>query len=407
MSDFGVIRSPRLALFGCGERAALPGVMRSFGTRAFVCTDDRWRLDPDLLAMARELTGAGCLIEIYDGTRPELPLDCVEQAAERARAFDPDVIVGIGGGSCLDLAKLVALGVSHAGPFSTYYGEFKVPGPVRPVVAVPTTAGTGSEVTPVAVVADPERITKVGISSPYLIPDVAICDPELTISCPPRLTAIVGADAMTHAIEAFTAVRRPAEPAAALERVFVGKNRSSDVTAREAIRMLASALPRAVADGSERAAREQVMFGAFSAGQAFGVAGTAAAHAIQYPIGALTGTPHGLGVAALMPYVMAFNLPARAGEIAEIGDVMGLRAGGSEEARGLAAIEAVAGLFAGIGIPATLAELGLGADRIEWVAAESLAATRLVSNNPRLLDHDAVTAIVSAAHAGRRDLLLN
>ncbi len=406
MTDFGVIRSPRLALFGCGQRAALPSVVKSLGARAFLCTDNRWRLDPMLGVMADDLRNAGCRVEVYDETLPELPLDCVELATERARAFAPDVVIGVGGGSCLDLAKLVALGVSHPGPFSTYYGEFKVPGPIRPVIAVPTTAGTGSEVTPVAVVADPQRITKVGISSPYLIPEVAICDPELTMTCPPRLTAIVGADALTHAIEAFTAVRRPAEPAIALERVFVGKNRSSDVTAREAIRTLAAALPRAVADGADRAAREQVMFGAFAAGQAFGVAGTAAAHAIQYPIGALTGTPHGLGVAALMPYVMTFNLPERTGEMAEIGDLMGVRANGSDEARGLAAIDAVAGLFAKIGIPATLAEFGLAADRLEWVAQELLGATRLVTNNPRQLDHSAAAEIVAAAYSGRREQLL-
>jgi len=406
LSDFGVIRSPRLTLFGSGKRAALAGSVRLLGDRAFICTDSRWRIDPHLRALADGLLQAGLHVEIYDQTLPELPLDCVEEATRLARAFEPDVVIGVGGGSCLDLAKLVSLGLAHTDPLPTYYGEFKVPGPIRPVIAVPTTAGTGSEVTPVAVVADPLRITKVGISSPYLIPEIAICDPELTVSCPARLTAIAGADALTHAIEAFTAVSRPTEPEIALERVFVGKNRSSDVAAREAIRTLSAALPRAVADGADHLAREQVMFGAFSAGQAFGVAGTAAAHAIQYPIGALTGTAHGLGVATLMPYVMTFNLPARLAEMAEIADLMGLHATGSDEARGFRAIAAVAELFAGIGIPSTLAELGLGNDRLDWVAEQSLGATRLVTNNPRQLDQDAATAIVAAAYSGCREQLI-
>lgn len=405
MTYFGVIRSPRVVLFGHGQRAALSDLASTIGRRVFLCTDTRWQSDPMLRSISDDLRARGFELEVYDGTLPELPLDCVEQATTLARAFDPDMVVGLGGGSCLDLAKLVALGATCSGPFSAYYGEFKVPGPILPVIAVPTTAGTGSEVTPVAVVADPERTTKVGISSPYLIPEIAICDPELTATCPPRLTAIVGADALTHAIEAFTAVQRDFEPAIGLTRVFVGKNRFSDNQARIAIEALASALPLAVADGTNLAARRDVMFGAFSAGLAFGVAGTAAAHALQYPIGALTGTPHGIGVATLMPYVMTFNLPGRTAEIAEIGNAMGLRSSGSEEARAAAAIAEVAGLLARIGIPGTLAELGLEQDRIDWVAEESLHAVRLITNNPRPIDFAAARRIVTAAHDGRREQL--
>lgn len=405
MTDFGVNRSPRIALFGHGQRSALADLVKPLGTRIFLCTDNRWRVDAKLLAITDDLQGRGLVVAVYDDTLPELPLDCVEQASAHARSFRPDLVVGLGGGSCLDLAKLVALGVTHPGPFSAYYGEFKVPGPTLPVVAIPTTAGTGSEVTPVAVVADPERTTKVGISSPYLIPEIALCDPELTITCPPRLTAIVGADALTHAIEAFTAIRREFDPTIALERVFVGKNRFSDMQAGIAIQALAGSLRQAVTDGSDRLARQEVMLGAFAAGQAFGVAGTAAAHAIQYPIGALTSTPHGLGVATLMPYVMAFNLPVRTAEIAEVGEWIGVRTRGTEEARAVAAVSAAAGLFQAIGIPRTLAELGLETDRIDWVAEESLRAVRLVSNNPRPLDFEAMRAIVAAAHSGNMALL--
>src|SRR5690606_21603860 len=170
-----------------------------------------------------------------------------------------------------------------------------VPGPIMPLIAVPTTAGTGSEVTPVAVLSDSERTLKVGISSPFLIPTWSVCDPELTFSCPAALTAIAGADALTHAIEAFTAVRRDPVPSIAQERVFVGKNTMSDHFALSAITLLWEGLEAACEDNTDRSAREKVMLGATMAGLAFGVAGTAAAHAIQYPVGALTHTAHGLG----------------------------------------------------------------------------------------------------------------
>src|SRR5690606_1856605 len=155
-----------------------------------------------------------------------------------------------------------------------YYGELKVPGPILPVVAIPTTAGTGSEVTPVAVLADDKRDLKVGISSPYLIPHTALCDPQLTVTCPPMLTALSGADALTHAIEAFTAVRHPVDFDLANQKVFVGKNLLSDQHACAAVQAIFQYLPRAVADGDDIEARSMMMYAALSAGLAFGVAGT-------------------------------------------------------------------------------------------------------------------------------------
>jgi alcohol dehydrogenase class IV len=407
VSAIGVIRSPRLVLFGHGQRNALPRVVADFGKRVFICTDNRWNSDPLLQGIARDLDRHQVHASVYDGTVPELPVDCVDQASSEARKFAPDLVIGIGGGSSLDLAKLVALRLSFSDPLSAFYGEFKVPGPLLPLIAVPTTAGTGSEATPVAVVSDPERVTKVGISSPHLIPQVAICDPELTLSCPSSLTAIVGADALTHAIESFTAVTKTPSASAAFDHVFIGKNELSDGQAMSAIHALGRNLAAAVGHGDDRDARHQVMLGSLLAGQAFGVAGTAAAHAIQYPIGALTKTPHGLGVAALMPYVLAFNLPARSEEIAEIGALMGGQGGGSAEGQARAAITTVADLFHRIGIPRTLAELGLRRDQIDWVAEHSMSAARLVNNNPRLLDKEGMHKIIVAAFEGGMGQLMN
>ncbi|WP_266064576.1 iron-containing alcohol dehydrogenase [Brucella intermedia] len=406
MTISGTIRSPKTVYFGSGQRHALPTIVSNLGRRVFLCSDERLKQDAKLRAVVEALTSSGVEVEIYDRTVAELPLECIHDATNAARAFKPDVILGIGGGSCLDIAKLVSLSLTHGSDLSAFYGEFKVPGPIIPVIAVPTTAGTGSEITPVAVLADPSRGTKVGISSPYLIAEVSVCDPELTITCPPSLTAVAGADALTHAIEAFTAIKRPFEPDLALRQVFIGKNTMSDAQAKVAIAALAGNLALAVKDGTNVAAREQVMYGAMTAGLAFGVAGTAAAHAIQYPIGALTKTAHGLGVAVLMPYVMEFNRDHNTDEFAEIARLFGASAKSEEELADLA-IDLVVKLFAEIGIPETTADLGVTEDKLSWIAEQSLLSARLVKNNPRPLDFDALLRIARASFNGDRKQLRN
>jgi alcohol dehydrogenase len=274
------------------------------------------------------------------------------------------------------------------------------------VVAVPTTAGTGSEVTPVAVVSDPSRTIKVGISSPHLIPAVAVCDPELTVSCPRAVTAAAGADALTHGIEAFTAVRRPPTPDLSRERVFVGANVLTDLFALEAVRAVAAHLRRACDVPDDLEARSGMMRAALSGGFAFGTAGTAGAHALQYPIGALTHTAHGAGVGALMPYVMAFNAPARVERLGKIAHVLGVDGGESGPAAlARAAVRGVADLLASVGIPRTVADLGVPADRLPGMARDAMSARRLVENNPRPLDEESALVLLQAAHAGELTVL--
>ncbi|MBS9721369.1 iron-containing alcohol dehydrogenase [Tianweitania sp. BSSL-BM11] len=393
MNLFGTLRAPRELIFGSGQRHALDRVAKQLGSRALVVTDARLSNDADLLSMVATLQDAGLQVQVDSATLPDVPVDSAIESAAAARDFDPDLVIGIGGGSCLDMAKCLSVLLRHGGKPQDYYGEYNVPGPVVPLIAVPTTAGTGSEVTPVAVLSDAERSLKVGISSPYLIPTASICDPDLTITCPPGLTAIAGADALTHAIEAFTAIRREPVPGIAQDRVFVGKNAMSDHFALRAIALLWAGLEAACTDGSDRLAREQVMMGATLAGLAFGVAGTAAAHAIQYPVGALTHTAHGAGVACLMPYVMTWNRPEITPELDEIARVTGL-------SNGEAVIPAITALFKRIGIPATLRDLGLEEERITWVSEQSCGIARLIQNNPRPLPLPEMQRLVSAAYSG-------
>ncbi|RRH69273.1 iron-containing alcohol dehydrogenase [Falsigemmobacter faecalis] len=398
METFGTIRAPRQIIFGPGQRRVLPRVAAGLGTRALVVTDARLSTDSDFLNLTEGLRQAGLAVSVDATTEPDVPAHTIEERALAAQAFAPDLVIGIGGGSCLDMAKALALLLTHGGAVQDYYGELKVPGPVLPLIAMPTTAGTGSEVTPVAVLSDRDRALKVGISSPHLIPVVAICDPELTLSCPPGLTAIAGADALTHALEAFTAKRRPLSDDLTQERVFIGKNALSDALALQAIRLIWQGLEAAFTQGADRTARSRMMEGALMAGLAFGVAGTSAAHAIQYPVGALTHTAHGQGVACLMPWALEWNRPEITAELGEIAAAMGLS--GADEV-----IPALRATFTRIGIPPTLKALGLPEDSLPEVARLACGIERLILNNPRSLTPPEMMRLLAAAWHGDAALM--
>jgi alcohol dehydrogenase len=401
----GVLRLPRTVLFGPGQRHAVASAVRNLGRTALVCTDQRLAASPEIDEMVTELQSAGVRVQVFGETESELPVEGVVNCVQGLAGLDIDVVIGVGGGSCLDMAKVVALLLTHGGRPQDYYGESVVPGPILPVVAVPTTAGTGSEATPVAVLADPDREMKVGISSPHLIPHTAVCDPELTHSCPPGLTAHSGADAVTHLVESFTAAARPATAHLAYERVFIGKSALTDHVALQGLQLMGQSLLKAYHNPSDAGARHDVMLAAFAGGVALGTAGTAAAHALQYPLGAATHTPHGLGVGTLMPYVMRYNFPVRVKEFAQIARALGVDAKSHDEAElARAGVEAVDALIDGLGLPRTIAELGLPEDRVQWLAEQGMGATRLVQNNPRPLDLSAMVAIARAAFVGDRTL---
>lgn len=406
MTFFGAVRTPRNIVFGAGQRKALPQFASRAGQRALIVTDERLAADRDFRDMIDAIGAAGVETRIFTGVIAELPVECIAAGVDAGKAFGADCVIGIGGGSCLDAAKAISLLLAHGGKTADYYGEFKVPGPILPLISLPTTSGTGSEVTPVAVLTDPDRALKIGIASPYLISETAICDPELTYSCPPSLTAVSGADALTHAIEAFTTARR--EPSAGLvhEHVFLGKNAFSDHYALLAIEHIGASLRQAVENGNDTVARERLMFGAMAAGLAFGTAGTAAAHAVQYPVGAMTHTPHGTGVALMMPYVMQINRDWCAPELVQIGQALGVSLpDGPVEPAADAAIDAVAGLFKAIGIPASLKDLGITREQLPTVCEQSLGIARLIKNNPRPLDASSMEMLVGAAFDGDRSSL--
>src|SRR5438876_11743563 len=202
------------------------------------------------------LTERGMVLEVFDGGEAEPSLRAAEACISQGRRFQPDAVLGLGGGSNMDLAKITATVLAHGGHPRDYVGEFKIPGPILPLVCVPTTAGTGSEVSAASVLTDTENQIKVGILSNYLRPRVAIVDPLMTLSCPPKVTADSGIDALTHAIEAYTAVDNADFPIPASERsVYQGKHPLGDVCAEKAITLIGKYLRRAVQDGSDLDAR--------------------------------------------------------------------------------------------------------------------------------------------------------
>jgi alcohol dehydrogenase len=400
-ADFGLLRLPAQVLVGTGCARSAAGLAASAAKRVFVCTDATMVVSPHFATLRDDLEQAGLAVEVYSEGVAELPLTTVDDCVQRARAAAPDLILGFGGGSSLDLAKVTALLLRHPGPLSRYYGENQVPGPVVPLLAVPTTAGTGSEVTPVAVVTDPGRELNVGVSSPYLVPTFAVCDPVLTHGCPPGVTAHSGIDAFAHAVESFTSARRSPSWGETLG-VFVGSNRLTEPLSLEAAALISRALPRAVRHPADADARVSMMYGSVCAGMAFGAAGTHLAHAVQYPVGAATSTPHGLGVGLLLPYALQLCRNARVPELAALARATGAAGSGDETKDAQSMIESVDALRATIGIPATLSDLGVRRDQIGRVAEQAMTVTRLVRNTPVPVDAATMRRFVQAAWSGDR-----
>jgi len=297
------------------------------------------------------------------------------------------------------LAKIAATVLAHGGSPRDYVGDDRIPGPVSPVVCVPTTAGTGSEVSGASVLTDSDNHMKVGVLSNHLRPRAAVVDPLLTVSCPPKVTADSGIDALTHAIEAYTAVDNATFPLPPGERtVYQGRHPLGDLLAERAIALIGTHLRRAVADGNNLEAREGMALGATLAGLAFSNVGVAAVHALEYPVGGATHCSHGAGNGLLLPYVMRYNLPARTREFARIAQLLGEDVAGlDEEAAANRAISAVEKLRADIGIPTRLSQLGVTEGQLADFAAKAFAVKRILRVNPREVTLEALQGILRAA----------
>ena len=327
----------------------------------------------------KQLARAGLSVDVFSEAEPEPTLPKLNAVAGELRRERYDLLVGVGGGSSLDTAKGLSVLLAHGGRGQDYIGVNKVPGPGIPVFALPTTAGTGSEVTQNAIFGDPEQGRKAGMVSPYLLPRLALVDPTLTYGCPPKITATAGIDALVHAIECYTSNKA---------------NKVTDALALEAMRLIAGNLRAAVKNGADKEARNGMSEGSLIAGFAFGNAGTAAVHALAYPLGSRFHVPHGLANGLLLPYVMESNLPACRPKYAAIARILGAATGelspSEAAARGVTAART---LVADIGIPHRLRDLGVPREALEEMAVATMEVTRLLANNPKLLTLDDVREI--------------
>jgi alcohol dehydrogenase class IV len=387
-------------VFGRNAADKLGDIARRLGVRrVFVVTD------PNLLqaglvdAVHAPLSEAGIVIEVFSGGEPEPSLRAANAAIAAARDFRPDAVVGLGGGSNMDLAKITGVVLTHGGQPLDYAGDDKIPGPILPLLCVPTTAGTGSEMSAAAVLSDTDNQMKVGVLSNYLRPAAAIVDPLLTVSCPPKVTADSGIDALTHAIEAYTAVDNADFPLPPGERsVYQGRHPFGDMLAERAVRLIGAYLRRAVRDGADLEAREGMALGATLAGMAFSNVGVALVHALEYPVGGATHCSHGAGNGLLLPYVMRYNAPARLTAFASLARLLGEDVTGlGDEQAAERAVAAVERLRADIGIPTRLRDLGVKENQLRPFAEKALGIKRILRVNPRTPTLEDLESILRAA----------
>ena len=312
------------------------------------------------------LKQAAVEVEIFDAVEPDPSIQVATKAAEMAKNAKANVLIALGGGSAIDTAKSAALLVTNGGYLKDYAGVNKVVKPILPLIAVPTTAGTGSEVTIFAVMSDPEKQEKFTISSALIAPAVAVLDPLLTLKLPPSVTAFTGMDALTHAIEAFTS--SIAQP-------------PTDALALSAIKLVLKHLPVAVGRGDNIKARDGMLQASLLAGIAFNNAFLGLAHAIASPLGGHFHVPHGLANAVMLPYVMEYNLPTAVRRYAEIGCALGLQAvGDTPRAVAEKTVAAITQLARDINIPEKLSNIGAKEELLPLVARDALKSIQLKFN---------------------------
>ena len=358
---------PQKIVFGTGCIQTLVEDYKKMGLqRLFVLTAPPIRpLIEDTLA---ELKSAGVNIEVFQDIVAEPTVNDFKKILEVARQFKADSVAGVGGGSVLDVTKLIAAFINSDQQVEDCFGTGFIKQKGLWFACLPTTAGTGSEVSPNAILLDERDHLKKGIVSPFLIADVAYVDPKLTWTVPAKVTADTGMDALTHCIEAYT--NKFAHP-------------SVDIYALQGIRLIAANLEKAVKNGQDQEAREALAFGSLYGGLCLGPVNTAAVHALSYPLGGEFHIPHGLSNAILLPSVMKFNMPANIKRHAEVAIALGCQPGKNDEETAQRGVDFIYQLADAVGIPKKLTDLGIPQTAVDGMAKAAMQVQRLLKNNPR------------------------
>jgi alcohol dehydrogenase len=376
-----ILQQPKRVFFGAGcvqrvtEELAAAGRKRIY----VVSSPTAARHNGDLIG---EWRGAGAAVEVNDTVNREPDIALFETVLGAARAFAPDAILGLGGGSPLDVAKLVAALLDGRQAIREVFGIGNLRGRAVYLACVPTTAGTGSEVSPNAVLIDEAEKVKKGAISPHLVPDAAFLDPSLTASVPPAVTAAVGIDALVHCMEGYA--NKAAHPAV-------------DLHALEGIRRIARSITTAVTQGDNLAARTEVMLGAFYGGLCLGPVNTAAVHALSAPLGGEYRIAHGIANSLLMPHVFRFNLPAMPERYAAIALALGEPPADSALATAEAGLSRLVALSRACGVPQRLRDVNIPEADLPRLAREAFKIQRLLKNNPRAVSEADALGIYRAA----------
>lgn len=352
--------------------------------RVLVVTDPGIKKLGLLIGIEKSLNQAGIEFWVFSEVCPDPSEAIVQQALSMAREHNIAAVIGIGGGSSMDVAKLVALLAESEQSLEQVYGVGLAKGKRLPLIQVPTTSGTGSEVTPISIITTGSS-TKKGVVSPLLLPDVALLDVDLTMRLPPSVTAATGIDAMIHAIEAYTSKHK--------------KNPLSDSLSRQALALLSTNIKTAVHHGDQIEARENMLLGSMLAGQAFANAPVAAVHALAYPLGGHFHIPHGLSNSLVLPHVMRFNASAAAEEYAELAQIIDPSIStGSAEAMTQALISSLERLIETLGLPSRLRDMKITSDQLPMLANDAMEQQRLLVNNPREVTYVDALAIYQDAY---------
>jgi len=376
------IHFPGKLVFGKGTLGNLPAEILQMGLKkVFILTIEP--LISNLQDLLSTLENAGMAVAVDTSIVQEPTFADFQNLMQKASPYNPDVVVGIGGGSVLDVAKLVAAQLENSQSLAEIVGIGLLKGRRKKLICLPATSGTGSEVSPNAILVDDADNQKKGIISPFLVPDVVYVDPLLTMSVPPQITAATGLDALTHCLEAYT--NKFAQP-------FI------DMYAYEGMRLIAANIVAAVQSGADEEARTQVAMGSLLGGFCLGPVNTAGVHALSYPLGSMFHLAHGLSNALLLPYVMEFNLPAAPQRYAEVALALGCPGGNSDEETAQKGIEKIRALIKACGIPARLREVNIPQDAIAEMATDALKITRLLKNNPREITLQDAIDIYTAAY---------
>ena len=377
-------QTTRAVLSEVGATAKIGGLMRDMGCTKVAFVTDQQILDLGLAQPALEsLAAAGIAIWTFAEVVADPPEAMILDAVAKARAENIDGVVSVGGGSSMDTAKLVAILANSDQPIAEMYGVGLVTGTRLPMLLAPTTAGTGSEVTPISIVTTGTNEKK-GVVAPQLIPDWAVLDADLTLGLPAPVTAATGIDAMVHAIEAFTSKHR--------------KNPVSDCLAREALRLLGGAIRIACTEPANKQARGDMLLGSMLAGMAFANAPVAAVHALAYPLGGHFHVPHGLSNALVLPHVLEFNMPEAQAHYSELAPIIFPELAAQAPAdRAAGLVVAFKALGPELGMQSKLADVGVNHNHLPMLAEDAMKQTRLLINNPRDMTYEAALAIYEKA----------